>query len=49
MARDMRKYRNLTAHTYRQALAVEVAAFVRARAEAGFEDALQTLRVRAEE
>ena len=43
---DMRKYRNLTSHTYNQPLAIEVVAFVRADG-AGVLDALaQALRER---
>ena len=46
---DMRKYRKLTSHTYREKLAVEVAAFIRMRAIGAFDGALATLRARAEE
>lgn len=46
---DMRKYRNLTSHTYREKLAVEVAHFVRTRAVSAFDSALLTLRSRADE
>lgn len=46
---DMRKYRNLTSHTYREKLAIEVAAFIRARALAAFDAASAVLRARAEE
>lgn len=46
---EMRQKRNLTSHTYDEALAVEVAAFVRARAVALFDELLATLQARAEE
>lgn len=46
---DIRKNRNLTSHTYKEKLAVEVAAFVRAVAVARFDELLATLRARAEE
>ena len=46
---DMRKYRNLTSHTYREKLALEVATFIRTRAKGAFDAALATLRTRAEE
>ena len=46
---DIRKYRNLTSHTYKEKLAVEVAAFVRAVAVGQFDELLATLRARAEE
>ena len=46
---DRQKYRNLTAHTYREKLAVEVTAFVRTRAIGGFDTAVATLRARADE
>lgn len=46
---DMRKYRNLTSHTYREKLAVEVATFIRTRAVGAFDAVLATLRARAEE
>jgi hypothetical protein len=45
----MRRYLNLTSHTYREKLAVEVAAFVRTRAIGAFDGALATLHARAEE
>jgi nucleotidyltransferase substrate binding protein (TIGR01987 family) len=45
---DMRKYRNLTSHTYNEPLAVEVAAFVRQDAAPTFDALLQALRERAE-
>lgn len=44
---DMRRYRNLTSHTYNQPLAVEVAAFVRADAAPAFDALLQALKARA--
>ena len=44
---DMRRYRNLTSHTYNQPLAVEVAAFVRADAAPAFDARLQALKARA--
>jgi nucleotidyltransferase substrate binding protein (TIGR01987 family) len=43
---DMRKYRNLTSHTYNQPLAIEVAAFVRQDATATFDALLLALRER---
>lgn len=46
---DIRKNRNLTSHTYKEKLAIEVAAFVRAVAVDRFEELLATLRARAEE
>lgn len=39
----MRKYRNLTSHTYNQALAVEVVAFVRGTGAAALRAALEAL------
>ena len=45
---DMRKYRNLTSHTYHEPLAIEVAAFVRTDAAAAFDALLQALKVHAE-
>ena len=44
---EMRKYRNLTTHTYNQALAIEVAAFVRAGAAPTLSALLDALRERA--
>lgn len=44
---EMRKYRNLTSHTYNQALAIEVAAFVRADAAPTLSALLDSLRERA--
>ena len=41
---QIRKYRNLTSHTYDQAKAVEVAAFVRSTAVGAFESLLARLR-----
>ena len=46
---ELRKKRNLTAHTYKEELAVEVAAMVRSRGVALFDDLLQTLKARADE
>jgi nucleotidyltransferase substrate binding protein (TIGR01987 family) len=46
---EMRQKRNLTSHTYDEALAVEVAAFVRARAIGLFDALLAALRARAGE
>jgi nucleotidyltransferase substrate binding protein (TIGR01987 family) len=46
---EMRKKRNLTSHTYNQALAVEVAGFVRAAGLRCFEDLLATLKARVDE
>ena len=44
---EMRKYRNLTSHTYNEPLAIEVAAFVRVDAAPTLDALLQTLRERA--
>ena len=44
---DMRRYRNLTSHTYNEPLAIEVAAFVRADAVPALDALLQALRERA--
>ncbi len=44
---DMRKYRNLTSHTYNEPLAIEVAAFVRQDAVVVLDSLLQALRERA--
>ena len=44
---DMRRYRNLTSHTYNQQLAVEVAAFVRADAMPVFDALLRALSANA--
>ena len=46
---DVRRYRNLTSHTYREKLAAEVATFIRTDAVDAFDGALATLRARAEE
>ncbi|WP_374595093.1 HI0074 family nucleotidyltransferase substrate-binding subunit [Aquabacterium sp.] len=46
---QMRKYRNLTSHTYNQTLAIEVAAFVRATGAALLGSLLATLQERAGE
>ena len=43
---DMRKFRNLTSHTYHEPLAVEVAAFVRAEAAPLMDELLLTLEER---
>ena len=44
---DMRKYRNLTSHTYNEPLALEVAAFVRADAAPLLDELLATLKERS--
>lgn len=44
---EMRKYRNLTSHTYNQTLAVQVAAFVRSDGAAAFDALLAALKERA--
>jgi nucleotidyltransferase substrate binding protein (TIGR01987 family) len=41
---DMRRYRNLTSHTYNEKVAIEVAAFVRADAVGLFDELERTLR-----
>ena len=46
---ELRQRRNLTSHTYDEALAVEVAAFVRTEGIALFDALLATLRARADE
>lgn len=46
---EMRLRRNQTSHTYDEPLALDVAAFVRSRAPALFDELLQQLRDRAEE
>lgn len=46
---ELRKMRNLTSHTYQEALAIEVAAFVRSRGVGLFDALLATLKARAEE
>jgi len=46
---ELRKKRNQTSHTYQEALAVEVAAFVRGDGVRCFNELLATLRARAEE
>ncbi len=43
----MRKFRNKTSHTYDEAIAVEVAAFIRHESVPLFDDLLTTLRERA--
>ena len=44
---EMRKYRNLTSHTYNEPLAIEVVAFVRADAASALDALLKVLRERA--
>lgn len=44
---EMRKYRNLTSHTYNEPLAIEVAAFVRTDAAPTLDVLAQALRDRA--
>lgn len=44
---EMRKYRNLTSHTYNEPLAIEVAAFVRTDAAPMLDALAQALRDRA--
>lgn len=46
---EMRKYRNLTSHTYQEKLAIEVAAFVRASGVQSLDDLLATLKARSDE
>lgn len=46
---ELRKKRNLTSHTYQEAIAVEVAAFVRDIGVQCFDDLLTTLKARADE
>lgn len=46
---QMRQQRNLTSHTYREALAIEVAAYVRGSGVRLLDDALATLKSRAGE
>ena len=46
---DIRRNRNPTSHTYREDIAIQVAAFVRAVAVHRFSDLLATLRARAAE
>jgi nucleotidyltransferase substrate binding protein (TIGR01987 family) len=46
---ELRKKRNQTSHTYQEALAVEVAAFVRGDGVRCFNELLATLRARADE
>ena len=46
---ELRRYRNLTSHTYQEALAIEVAAVVRANGVQLFDALLQTLSARADE
>ena len=47
--REIRKARNLTAHTYQEKTAIEVAAIARSVALPAFKDLLATLKARAEE
>ncbi len=44
---EMRRYRNLTSHTYNQPLAIEVVAFVRGEGVAALDALAQRLRERA--
>ena len=44
---EMRKYRNLTSHTYNEPLAVEVAAFIRTDAALALDTLARALRERA--
>ena len=44
---EMRKYRNLTSHTYNEPLAIEVVAFVRVDGLAALDSVLQALKDRA--
>ena len=44
---EMRKYRNLTSHTYNQPLAIEVVAFVRADGVAALDALAKALRERS--
>lgn len=44
---EMRRYRNLTSHTYNEPLAIEVTAFVRKEAMPALDALLQALRERA--
>lgn len=46
---ELRKMRNLTSHTYQEALAIEVAAFVRSRGVTLFDALLAALKARADE
>jgi nucleotidyltransferase substrate binding protein (TIGR01987 family) len=46
---EMRKYRNLTSHTYQEKLAIEVAAFVRTTGVRCLDELLGTLKARADE
>jgi len=46
---DIRRNRNLTSHTYREDMAIQVAAFIRAVAAAQFDKLLATLKARAAE
>jgi nucleotidyltransferase substrate binding protein (TIGR01987 family) len=46
---ELRKMRNQTSHTYREQLAIEVAAFVRGTGVRCFDELLATLKARAAE
>ena len=46
---QMRKFRNLTSHTYNEMTAMQVAAFVRADAVRLLQDMLDVLKARADE
>jgi hypothetical protein len=46
---QMRKFRNLTSHTYNEMTAIQVAAFVRADAVRLLDDMLKVLKDRADE
>ena len=46
---EMRKYRNLTSHTYQEKLAIEVAAFVRTTGVQSLDELLAVLKARADE
>ena len=46
---EMRQKRNLTSHTYKEEVAVDVAAFVRAVGAGLFDELLATLKARADE
>ena len=46
---ELRKMRNKTSHTYAEAVAVEVVAFVRSTGVSCFDELLQTLQQRADE
>ncbi|MBZ0250259.1 MAG: nucleotidyltransferase substrate binding protein [Burkholderiales bacterium] len=46
---ELRQKRNLTSHTYQEQVAVDVAAFVRARGVRCFDELLAVLKARADE